>query len=126
MTFATFPSALSPPACPLCAGEPHDPNSAAPLEQLRLCLHQLPSAAGDMVALGALGRQLCRSHAELDALLLQGTIDLRAAHLSLQALLTLLQRRDEPLLFSSEEALALLEPVQQRLQLGLQRINRVF
>ncbi|KMN35348.1 hypothetical protein VI26_11865 [Chromobacterium sp. LK1] len=118
MTFPTFPPGIPPP-------DP-DETAAALLEQLRLCLHQLPAAAGDVVALGALGRQLSYCHAKLDALLLQGTIDLRAAHLGLQALLTLLQRRDEPLLFSSEEALALLEPVQQRLQQGLQHINRVF
>ena len=117
MTFPTFP---------LVFPTGFRRNRSRALEQLRLCLHQLPAAAGNLVELGALGRQLSRSHAELDALLLQGTIDLRAAHLGLQALLTLLQGRDEPLLFSSEEALALLEPVQQRLQLGLQRINRVF
>ncbi|WP_369799224.1 hypothetical protein [Chromobacterium sp. LK1] len=46
--------------------------------------------------------------------------------MGLQALLTLLQRRDEPLLFSSEEAQALLEPVQQRLKQGLSQVNRLF
>jgi hypothetical protein len=56
---------------------------------------------------------------------MQGLIDIRAAHLGLQALLTLMQGRDEPLLFSSEEAAALLEPVQQRLSHCLSCINRL-
>ncbi|MCD5364426.1 DUF1484 family protein [Chromobacterium aquaticum] len=118
MTFPTFPSCIPPP-------DPEE-TAAAPLEQLRLCLQALPAAAGNLLELGALSRQLSRCHAELDAALLRGAIDLRAAHLGLQALLTLLQRRDEPLLFSSEEAQALLEPVQQRLKQGLSQVNRLF
>ncbi|MBK0414120.1 DUF1484 family protein [Chromobacterium haemolyticum] len=94
------------------------------MEQLRR-LNQNLCNAQDQTALPHLGRQLARQCEEMDARLMQGLIDIRAAHLGLQAILTLLQCRDEPLLFSSEEAAALLEPVQQRLCQGLSCINRL-
>ncbi|OQS31034.1 hypothetical protein B0T40_23540 [Chromobacterium haemolyticum] len=100
-------------------------NTALPaMEQLKL-LNQNLFDAQDQTALPHLGRQLAQQCAEMDACLMQGLIDIRAAHLGLQAILTLMQRRDEPLLFSSEEAAALLEPVQQRLCQGLSCINRL-
>ncbi|MCD5360104.1 DUF1484 family protein [Chromobacterium aquaticum] len=92
------------------------------MEQLRR-LNQKLCNAQDPTALPQLGRQLARQCEEMDARLMQGLIDIRAAHLGLQAILTLLQRRDEPLLLNSEEAAALLEPAQQRLSQGLSRIN---
>lgn len=94
------------------------------MEQLRR-LNQNLSNTQDQSALPQLGRQLARQCEEMDARLTQGLIDIRAAHLGLQAIQTLLQRRDEPLLWSSEEAAALLEPLQQRLSQGLSRINRL-
>ncbi|UJB32770.1 hypothetical protein [Chromobacterium sp. Beijing] len=96
------------------------------MEQLRFCAQRLPAAAGNVLLLGDLGRQLNDCYIELDSALLSGVMDMRAAHTGLLALLTLLERRDEPLLFSSEEALALLEPIQQRLQRGLEHVNDVL
>ncbi|PTU66861.1 hypothetical protein DB032_18985 [Chromobacterium sp. Panama] len=83
----------------------------------------MPAAVGDVALLGELGQQLSHCYIELDTALLSGVMDMRAAHTGLLALVTLLERRDEPLLFSSEEALALLEPIQQRLQRGLEHVN---
>ncbi|MCS3804223.1 hypothetical protein HNO92_001816 [Chromobacterium alkanivorans] len=95
------------------------------MEQLKQLNQDLLDAQPDQTALSHLGRQLARQCAEMDDCLMQGLIDIRSAHIGLQAILTLLQRRDEPLLFSSEEAVALLEPVQQRLSQGLNHINRL-
>ncbi|WP_156187897.1 hypothetical protein [Chromobacterium sp. LK11] len=98
-------------------------NTALPaMEQLKL-LNQNLFDAQDQTTLPHLSRQLAQQCAEMDASLMQGLIDIRAAHIGLQAILNLLQRRDEPLLLSSEEAAALLEPVQQRLCQGLGHIN---
>ncbi|MGR2678899.1 DUF1484 family protein [Chromobacterium haemolyticum] len=100
-------------------------NTALPaMEQLKL-LNQKLFDTQDQTTLPHLGQQLAQQCEEMDASLMQGLIDIRAAHISLQAILTLLQRRDEPLLLSSEEAAALLEPVQQRLCQGLSCINRL-
>ncbi|WP_227106066.1 hypothetical protein [Chromobacterium rhizoryzae] len=126
MTFSTFPPAMPPPACPHGAGERPEPAAAPVMEQLRSCAQRLPAAAGNVLLLGDLGRQLNDCYIELDSALLSGVMDMRAAHTGLLALLTLLERRDEPLLFSSEEALALLEPIQQRLQRGLEHVNGVL
>jgi hypothetical protein len=93
------------------------------MEQLKQLNQDLFDAQPDQAALSLLGRQMAEQCATMDACLLQGLMDIRSAQLGLQAILTLLQRRDEPLLFSSEEALALLEPVQQRLSHGLSRFN---
>lgn len=95
------------------------------MEQLKQLNQNLMDTQPDQTALSHLGQQLAQQCAEMDACLLQGLMELRAAHIGLQAILTLLQRRDEPLLFSSDEAVALLEPVQQRLSHGLSRINRL-
>ena len=77
------------------------------MEQLRR-LNQHLLDAQESPSLPQLGRQLAQQYAEVDSCLLQGLMELRAAHLGLQAILTLLQRRDDPLLFSSEEAVVLL------------------
>ncbi|KMN83642.1 hypothetical protein VK98_01435 [Chromobacterium sp. LK11] len=95
------------------------------IEQLKQLNQDLLHAQPDQTILSQLSQQLTQQCAELDACLLQGLMDLRAAHTGLQAILTLLQRRDEPLLFNSDEAVALLEPVHQRLSHGLGRINRL-
>ncbi|KMN81651.1 hypothetical protein VK98_09110 [Chromobacterium sp. LK11] len=95
------------------------------MEQLRLCLQRLPVVSSDEALLGDLSWQLNHYYIELDSALLRAVMDMRAAHTGLQALVTLLERRDEPLLFSSEEALALLEPIQQRLKQGLEHLNGV-
>ncbi|WP_146176729.1 hypothetical protein [Chromobacterium sp. Panama] len=123
MTFSTFPPAMPPPACPHCAGQHPTPATVPVMEQLHLCSQCLPAAVGDVALLGELGQQLSHCYIELDTALLSGVMDMRAAHTGLLALVTLLERRDEPLLFSSEEALALLEPIQQRLQRGLEHVN---
>ncbi|AXT46769.1 MULTISPECIES: DUF1484 family protein [Chromobacterium] len=91
------------------------------IEELKQLNQDLLNAQADQTLLSHLGRQC----AEMDACLLQSQIELRAAHIGLQAILTLLQRRDEPLLFSSDEAVALLEPVQQRLSHGLSCLERL-
>ncbi|KMN83745.1 hypothetical protein VK98_00870 [Chromobacterium sp. LK11] len=96
------------------------------MEQLKQLNQNLLDTQPDRTALSLLGRQMAEQCAEMDACLLQGLMDIRSAHVGLQAILTLLQRRDEPLLFSSEEAVALLEPVQQRLKRGLNRLNRLI
>ncbi|WP_227105235.1 hypothetical protein [Chromobacterium rhizoryzae] len=126
MTFSTFPPAMPPPACPHCAGQHPTPAAVPVMAQLHLCSQRLPAAVGDVLLLGDLGRQLNDCYIQLDSALLSGVMDIRAAHTGLLALLTLLERRDEPLLFSSEEALALLEPIQQRLQRGLEHVNGVL
>jgi hypothetical protein len=114
MTFSTFPPAMPPPV-------------AAPLmEQLHRCSKRLPAVTGDLVQLGELGQQLNHCYVELDSALLRGVMDMRTAHTGLLALITLLERRDEPLLFTSEDALALLEPIQQRLKQGLEHLNGVL
>ncbi|AXT45972.1 MULTISPECIES: DUF1484 family protein [Chromobacterium] len=95
------------------------------MEQLKQLNQDLLEARPDQTALSLLGRQMAEQCAEMDACLLQGLMEIRSAHVGLQAILTLLQRRDEPLLFSSEEAVALLEPVQQRLCHGLNGLNRL-
>ncbi|MCP1292889.1 hypothetical protein NK214_22155 [Chromobacterium sp. S0633] len=95
------------------------------MEQLKLLNQDLLDAQPDQHALFHLGRQMALQCAEMDACLLQGLMEIRSAHIGLQAILTVLQRRDEPLLFSSEEAAALLEPVQQRLSQGLNVLNRL-
>ncbi|WP_019101904.1 hypothetical protein [Chromobacterium haemolyticum] len=87
------------------------------IEELKQLNQDLLNAQADQTLLSHLGRQC----AEMDACLLQSQI----AHIGLQAILTLLQRRDEPLLFSSDEAVALLEPVQQRLSHGLSCLERL-
>lgn len=92
------------------------------MEQLRR-LNQSLYNAEDPTALPQLSCQLTRQYEEMEDRLMQGLIEIRTAHLGLQAILTLLQRRDEPLLLSSEEAAALLEPVQQRLRQGLGHID---
>lgn len=94
------------------------------MEQLKL-LNQNLLDTTDPSTLPQLGQQLTQQCARMDACLLQGLMELRAAHTGLQAILTLLQRRDEPLLFSSEEAVALLEPVQQRLNHGVNCLHRL-
>ncbi|PTU66267.1 MULTISPECIES: DUF1484 family protein [Chromobacterium] len=94
------------------------------LEQLKQLNRNLLDTR-DNTALPHLGQQLAQQCAEMDACLLQGLIDIRSAQTGLQAIMTLLQRRDEPLLFSSEEAVALLEPVLQRLNHGVNHINRL-
>ncbi|OQS43774.1 hypothetical protein B0T45_03515 [Chromobacterium haemolyticum] len=93
------------------------------MEQLHHCSQRLPAAAGNAGLLDELGQQINQCYVELDSALLRGMMDMRAAHTGLLALLTLLERRDEPLLFSSEEALALLEPIEQRLKQGLDHFN---
>ncbi|MBK0415881.1 hypothetical protein JD974_15840 [Chromobacterium haemolyticum] len=126
MTFSTFPPAMPPPACPHCAGQQSTPAAVPVMEQLHHCSQRLPAVAGDMVLLGELGQQLNHCYVELDTALLRGVMDMRAAHTGLLALITLLERRDEPLLFTSEDALALLEPIQQRLKQGLEHFNGVL
>ncbi|UGA39498.1 hypothetical protein JOS77_08430 [Chromobacterium haemolyticum] len=123
MTFSTFPPAMPPPVCPHCAGQTLAPAAVPVMEQLHHCSQHLPAAAGDVALLDELGQQINQWYVELDSALLRGMMDLRAAHTGLLALLTLLERRDEPLLFSSEEALALLEPIEQRLKQGLDHFN---
>ncbi|MBN3003458.1 DUF1484 family protein [Chromobacterium alkanivorans] len=96
------------------------------MEQLKQLNQDLLDAQPDQTALSHLGRQLAQQCAEMDACLLQGLMELRAANIGLQAILTLLQLHDEPVLVSSDEAVALLEPIQQRLSLGLNRINQLL
>ncbi|MBK0413914.1 DUF1484 family protein [Chromobacterium haemolyticum] len=95
------------------------------MEQLKQLNQHLLDAQPDQTALSHLGQQLSQQCAEMDACLLQGLMELRAAHIGLQAILTLLQLHDEPVQVSSDEAVALLEPVQQRLSHGLSCINRL-
>ena len=123
MTFSTFPPAMPPPAGPHYTGQAAAPAAAPLMEQLHRCSKRLPAAAGDLVLLGELGQQLNHCYVELDSALLRGLMDMRAAHTGLQALITLLEHRDEPVQFTSEDALALLEPIQQRLQRGLEHVN---
>ncbi|MCS3803927.1 hypothetical protein HNO92_003937 [Chromobacterium alkanivorans] len=97
-------------------------NQLPVMEQLKQ-LSQTLLNASDHAALPKLGQQLAQQCAQMDACLLQSLIELHAAHTGLQAILTLLQHRDEPLLFSSDEAAALLEPVQQHLHHGVNGLN---
>ncbi|WP_158274235.1 DUF1484 family protein [Chromobacterium sp. Panama] len=100
----------------------HIPSCSA-LEQLRRLNQHMQEATQHQSHLSPISQQLAQQCAEIDEVLLQALVDIHAANVSLQAMLTLLQRRDEPLLFSSEEAASLLELVQQRLQRGLSQID---
>lgn len=66
------------------------------MEQLKHLNQNLLDAQADQTLLSQLGQQLSQQCTEMDTCLLQGLMELRAAHLGLQAILTLRQPCIEP------------------------------